>query len=275
MNTRSSDRVASAFPCGTASGSQRQGRIRKRGNMPFTLIELLVVIAIIAILAGMLLPSLNAAREKARCISCVNNIRGISTAFHDYASDHNEWFIGFWDMSGTRSYVDKKYTWCGMLASGNSYGQKESGSTLGYLPWNYGDFNDTNPKGIMRSPTWNINSEAPTGLGTTYTLNIRPTGDTSFPDIMKSIAKDPTNTFYKRFSVKIPTALATVGDSGGYSTNYFTFRHNSRNALNSAFLDGHTETLIKSRFHGPYEFNSRSILTVTFSNNYPFSGLPK
>ena len=45
-----------------------------RNRELFTLIELLIVIAIIAILAGMLLPALNNAREKARTISCSSNV---------------------------------------------------------------------------------------------------------------------------------------------------------------------------------------------------------
>jgi prepilin-type N-terminal cleavage/methylation domain-containing protein len=62
----------------------------RAGNDAFTLIELLVVIAIIAILAAMLMPVLNAAKQRSQVAVCLNNLRQLGYAFHMYANDNGD-----------------------------------------------------------------------------------------------------------------------------------------------------------------------------------------
>ncbi|MDD2710872.1 MAG: DUF1559 domain-containing protein [Verrucomicrobiae bacterium] len=60
-------------------------------NSAFTLVELLVTIAIVGLLMSMLAPALKNAKEKARQIACMNNLRQIGTAALNYAGDYNGW----------------------------------------------------------------------------------------------------------------------------------------------------------------------------------------
>lgn len=84
----------------------------KKQSKSFTLIELLVVIAIIAILASMLLPALNKARNKAKSITCVNNLKTLSMGGLSYTTDYDGYFTFATDVAG----VSPPDVWMAQLA---------------------------------------------------------------------------------------------------------------------------------------------------------------
>ena len=95
----------------------------KMRKTKFTLIELLVVIAIIAILASMLLPALQQARERGRATSCLSNMKSLHFGLSAYADNNKEFFpaaLNSFVPPGTTKA--QNYGWCAILAS------------LGYLP---------------------------------------------------------------------------------------------------------------------------------------------
>jgi prepilin-type N-terminal cleavage/methylation domain-containing protein len=78
---------------------------RLAGHIPgFTLIELLVVIAVIAILAGIILPALSAARQKANRIACVSNLKQVGLAINLFADDNEDRLPGPCFVGATASY---------------------------------------------------------------------------------------------------------------------------------------------------------------------------
>ena len=77
----------------------------QRKPLIFTLVELLVVISIIAILAGMLLPALKKARDKARSIQCLSNLKQTMTVLHTYADDNKGMIPKYYDYDLPWMYV--------------------------------------------------------------------------------------------------------------------------------------------------------------------------
>lgn len=107
------------FPC------RAERAVRKRNR--FSLIELLIVIAIISILASLLLPALQAAREKANAISCMNNLKTLGMGMGTYLNDSGDDLPPFRERTNYHSAY-----WIQALLGYDSHGEE---SSVHYIPY--------------------------------------------------------------------------------------------------------------------------------------------
>ncbi len=115
----------------------------------FTLIELLVVIAIIALLIGILLPALGAARDSAKKLKCLTQVRAMGQAFTYYADDNRDWYPVFAQSNPDPEYLDGQFAAGGVAGLFSNF---QIGDGEGSLGSNGGSPSVSGDTGFVGSP---------------------------------------------------------------------------------------------------------------------------
>jgi prepilin-type N-terminal cleavage/methylation domain-containing protein/prepilin-type processing-associated H-X9-DG protein len=225
------------------------GLQRSIQDKAFTLIELLVVIAIIAILASMLLPALNKARDKAKMIDCVSRLKQCSTIWAGYVNDNdgyiinsysgvmgNKWYRYYYDdikYNGAYYAVYPKLPPRLLLACPGNLPLYKSNSVIFSI--NYVINDDC---GVSSAP----DGHSPTGYKAIRVSQIKHTS-TKFV-LLEGKGVDRGNGYI---------GLAAIHSRAGVAPIYIGFPHNDKG--NILYADGHIASQ-KGPGYGNLDFNS-------------------
>ncbi|MBE6359582.1 MAG: DUF1559 domain-containing protein, partial [Lentisphaerae bacterium] len=205
----------------------------------FTLIELLVVIAIIAILAAILLPALNSARERGRSASCINNLKQIGGAAAQYLNDY-DYFPRSAVYGGTDTTLPP---WFAQIASYIGCPTKGEGSTLSLdgaqeygvyvCPSNDYTFSKGQIYGGKSGMNYGINKYY--GFGTTI-------GGSKIWALKGSQIVNPSSKYY----IMDSKTYNMSWDSAVSDTTGIAYPHSAQKYLNMLYGDFHVGSLARS-----------------------------